>query len=73
MIDWILISLIGLVIFQQIYFLYQIHKLVDKIMSRSFLEYRAAQAPNPEPKKQEFENIDLSLQEDLRVLNGIMG
>jgi hypothetical protein len=46
----IVLALLGVVVFQQIFFLRQIHKLVDKLMSRSFTEYTQAEKPREKPK-----------------------
>lgn len=44
------LSLIGIIVFQQVFFMRQVQKLLDKAMSRSFTEYKSAEAPVPRPK-----------------------
>lgn len=63
MIEVALAVLAGLVVFQQVYFLRQIQKLVDKLMSRSFTEYQTAQKPREKPVR-----IDDGVPDDLRIL-----
>lgn len=59
--------LTALIVFQQVYFMRQIQKLVDKLMSRDFQEYQTAVTPKKErPKVSEPQ----PLPEDLRVLQG---
>jgi hypothetical protein len=45
---WGLLIAAGLCVFQQVFFFRQIHKLVDKLMSRSYTEYTSASAPKSE-------------------------
>lgn len=59
------LSLIGLVVFQQIYYMRQVQKLIDKLMSRSYTEYKTADIKQPVDRpKLKDEPVD-----DLRVLN----
>ncbi len=51
--------------FQQIFFLRQIQKLVDKAMSRSFQEYQSAERPKEKPGQLK---IPTQPSEDLRVM-----
>jgi hypothetical protein len=44
------ITLLGLLVYQQVYYSRQIHKLIDKLMSRNYHEYKQAERP-PEPFK----------------------
>ena len=53
MIEVISFTLVGLIVFQQIYFMRQIQKLVDKLMSKSFAEYKQAEKPAIVKKRQE--------------------
>lgn len=60
--------LAGLLVFQQIYFMRQIQKLVDKAMSRDFAEYHRVTQPVPErPKLPDYSPPP----EDLNVLHRI--
>ncbi len=59
--------LTALIVFQQVYFMRQIQKLVDKLMSRDFSEYQTAVTPKP-PRAKVQETAPLP--EDLRVLQG---
>lgn len=56
------VALATLYAFQQFFFLKQIQKLVDKVMSRSFGEYQRAQEPVSRVK------MDAAPAEDLRTL-----
>lgn len=41
------LALIGIIVFQQVYYMRQVQKLVDKLMSRSFHEYKVAETVKP--------------------------
>lgn len=57
-------ALIFLLVFQQWFFLRQIQILVNKLMSRSYHEFKAAEAP-PQPR---IIQEDHDVPEDLRVM-----
>lgn len=57
------VVLLCLVALQQIFFMWQIQKLVDKVMSRSYTEYVKAKETTPPGVK-----IDPDVPEDLRSL-----
>ncbi len=59
------LGLFCLVVFQQIFFMRQIQKLVDKSMSRSFQEYQSAERPKEKPGPLK---IPTEAAEDLRVM-----
>ncbi len=62
--------LIGLIAFQQVYWSYVVHRLVDKVMSGSYYNYEQAKALNNQaPVKASDINIDQF--EDLRGVKGI--
>lgn len=50
----IVITLVGLLVFQQVYFMRQVQKLLDKLMSRSYTEYKSAEKPVQRTIKQEL-------------------
>lgn len=50
--DKIVLVLCSLLFVQQCFFLWQIHKLVDKVMSRSYTEYIRADKKEERPKLQ---------------------
>lgn len=54
-----------IILFQHVLFLTQIHRLVDKLMSRNYLEYRSAQEPLA--KRMEV-NLPQETPDDLRPL-----
>lgn len=58
----VLVALLAVIVLQQVFFMRQIQKLVDKAMSRSFQEYRQADKP--------FEKVKIPVDpaEDLRAL-----
>lgn len=60
------VILCAVIAFQQVYYLWQIQKLVDKIMSRSYTEYTRAK----EPKKDLNISLSQDAPEDLRTLQG---
>lgn len=60
---WVLLGLMGVIIAQQLFYMGQIQKLVDKAMSRSFQEYKSADKPLEKVK------VPLDPAEDLRALN----
>ncbi len=43
----VIITLSSLLVFQQVYFMRQVQKLLDKLMSRSYTEYKLADKPIP--------------------------
>jgi hypothetical protein len=62
------LGLVGLIVFQQAFYLRQIQKLIDKLMSRDLTEYQRAVTPTPPREKQpEYQPFA----EDLSVLNRI--
>ena len=62
----VLVALVGVIVYQQFFFLKQIQVLVDKLMSRSFQEYTRTKEPLPPRVK-----VESDPPEDLRVLQGI--
>ncbi len=71
MTDWtttifglLVFGLLCCIVFQQIFFLRQVQKLIDKVMSRSFQEYQAAVKPR------EMKIAPQEVPEDLRILQG---
>lgn len=55
--DWCLFAIIGI---QQAFFMWQVQKLVDKTMSRSYTEYiRATDPPKPQIRLDDSPNEDL--------------
>lgn len=58
----LVLALLCFAAFQQIFFLRQIQKLVDKAMSRSFQEYQTAQVPKEKMK------LPADVPDDLRAL-----
>lgn len=73
MAEYMMILFIGIIVYQQVYFGYQVNKLVDKIMSRSFMEYKAAkQMPVKKKETLEFRDTE-SENQDLRILNSLIG
>lgn len=61
MIEYLVIGLAALNIFQYFFWTWQVHKLIDKIMSRNFAEYVQATKPlEPDaPKVQLPEDEDI--------------
>lgn len=59
----IILVLLSVIFIQQVYYLRQIQKLVDKLMSRSYTEYVRAEKPFERPKIASDEPL-----EDLRTL-----
>lgn len=46
---WLVVFLVVLLALQQVYYLSQIQKLVDKVMSRSYTEYKRAEKQVDKP------------------------
>jgi hypothetical protein len=64
--DLIIIAvLVGLIIFQQVYFLRQIQKLLDKLMSGSYQGYVAATNPVTRVKLDDIPNEDMNILADI--------
>lgn len=51
---WITIVLTGCVVTQQIFFMRQVQKLIDKLMSRNYGDYKISESYKTEEKKPEF-------------------
>lgn len=68
MIEWLCISLVGLNIFQLVFWSYQQHRLIDKVMSGNYYSYQQAQSINEQVPKKVTEVVDL---EDLRGVKAI--
>ncbi len=65
----IVITLVGLLVFQQVYFMRQVQKLLDKLMSRSYTEYKAAEKPVSRPAKQIYSPAeDMGPLQDFSIL-----
>lgn len=63
-------AIVGILIFQQFFYMRQIQKLVDKMMCRSLSEYNNASAPKKEVKiKLQDEYVD----NGLRTLDDFQG
>lgn len=62
-VEIVIAVLIGIVSAQQIFYMRQIQKLIDKIMSRSYTEYEKAKEPPPVRVK-----VSNDIPEDLRPL-----
>lgn len=62
------LGLLALIVFQQVFYLRHIQKLVDKLMSRDITEYQRAVSP---PKERVKETYPAPYAEDLSVLNRI--
>lgn len=60
----IIIALLSLLSVQQAFYMWQIQKLVDKLMSKSYTDYTSAKNPPKEVKVQ----VPAEPPEDLRVL-----
>lgn len=59
----------AVIIIQQLFFMRQVQKLIDKLMSRNYFEYESAK---PRAEKLEVKlPKDNELPDDLRVLQGI--
>lgn len=66
-------TLAGLIVFQQLYWMRQIQKLIDKLMSKNYADYIQATAPSL-PPRHPFGDITVrpeEVLEDLGVLNAI--
>jgi hypothetical protein len=62
--------LFGLLLFQQIFWSYVVHQLVNKLMSRNYFEFKQAdQAFDPKPHR----IIEPEAAEDLGALDGVGG
>lgn len=66
----VVLVLIAVNVFQFIYWSTQIHRLVDKLMSRTYYEYKQAAILAPEPKQPKIQVTPHDV-EDFGVLEGI--
>lgn len=64
-----LLVLSTILVFQQFFYLRQIHKLIDKLMCRSLSEYTAATTPQaPKIKIEEYADNSLgAIMEEIRI------
>lgn len=70
LIDVILVlSLIGLNVFQHIFWSRQVQQLVDKLMSRNYAEYSVVSRPKEVERKIQVP-LAQELPDDLRILQG---
>lgn len=56
---------------REIVYWYQLNVMVNKVMSRSFYDYKLAKAVTPEPKRVARTLMDDGLDEDFNALTGI--
>lgn len=69
--ETIVLVCIGLFAFQQLFWMRQIQKLVDKIMSKSYAEYEQARLTDKTVQSKEFKlKTDQDPNEDLSVISG---
>lgn len=65
--------MLGVFFMQQLFWMHNFQKLVNKLMSRDYAEYQASKRLS-EPEQPKFKVPDMShVPEDLRVLQGIVG
>lgn len=70
LIDVILVlSLIGLNVFQLVFWSRQVQQLVDKLMSRNYTDYSVAAKPKEVERRIQVP-LAQDLPDDLRILNG---
>ena len=68
----VIVSLLGLNIFQLIYWSRETHRLIDKVMSKNYAEYVQSEkfkADLPQPRK--IDTSEISDDDVLRELNGM--
>ena len=71
--DLTVLCLSALNAFQLLYWSWQTHKLVNKLMSRNYAEYNYVKAPLASvPKTQDFESVNQN-EEVLQELNAMIG
>ncbi len=78
MIEVTIISLVALNAFQLFYWMRETHRLIDKIMSKSYPEYVSSVSylkpkPTPSPGQEVDSQDTIQEQEILRELNGMVG
>jgi hypothetical protein len=61
-------SLVAVVVFQQLFWARQVQKLIDKLMSKSFVEY--TQCVEPKPIDQRERKVQVEHSEDLGIISG---
>lgn len=70
--EYVIFVLLGLNVFQLVYWSRQVHKLVDKIMSRNYAEYVQTNRPTlPTVSKDDDSFVEES--DVLNELNGVLG
>ena len=67
--DKIIYGLVGYCLLRELFYLYSVQKLVNKLMSRSYYEYNQAVKFEPQKPQMKFKEEDEV--EDLGVLSGI--
>lgn len=70
----LIIGLSALLIFQQVFFFWQTHKLINKLMSRNFSEYKTTESYKPAKKKEVAPlKADSDLEEQAELANKMFG
>lgn len=67
----IIIVLAALLCIQQVFWTWQVHRLINKLMSRNYFEYQTTSNLKPEKKEEQFK-ADLTPTDDLAGLTGLM-
>ncbi len=71
--ETIILTFVGLFVFQQVFWMRQIQKLIDKVMSKSYSEYALTKAQGERSGPQEMKiKVDNEPSEDLSRIGGFV-
>jgi hypothetical protein len=68
----VIFVLLGLLIGQQGFYMWQTHKLLNKLMSRNYAEFAQVSRPAPDMMGMRVESPDIEDVEDLRALQDMI-
>ena len=69
--EYVVLGLVGIILIQHLFWTYQTHKLIDKLMSKNFAEYHMIKNPAKIEKPKELDPIEEK--ELLQQINGMLG
>lgn len=69
--DYLIFGLVSLILIQHLFWTYQTHKLLDKLMSKNFAEYHMIKNPAKVEKPRELDPIEEK--QLLNEINGMLG
>lgn len=69
--DYLIIGLVSIILIQHLFWTYQVHGLLDRLMCKNLAEYHAIKNPVKVEKPKELDPIEEK--ELLKEINGMLG